>query len=178
VARGRLLSFPRRSGASRRKVSWAIGPGGQIFGLSASSNNLFPTGSVALVDDLTLVRTRGELIVSLDSIAAVDTGYQWAFGMCNVSENAFGVGVTAVPHPIADLAWDGWFYHVQGHLTPSASTTPDQSAPAWVSKTIVDSKAMRKTHLSDVLIGVFSVTEIGDASISAQLATRVLDKLP
>jgi len=43
----------------------------------------------------------------------------------------------------------------------------------------IDSRAMRKTTDTDVLIGVFEAgTEVGNATMEFSAITRILDKLP
>ena len=169
--------FPRRSAPGRR-VSWSPGPSGQTGSISASSSNLFTVAVAATLDDLTLVRTRGELLVAMQIVGgAAQEGFTWAFGMCNVTENAAGIGVTAVPDPQTDVAWDGWFVHEQGSLI-SQGTAIDESSPTLSQRVPIDSKAMRKTHLTDVIVAVLGVTEIGAGStMFASLTSRILDKL-
>ena len=101
-----------------------------------------------------------------------------AIGICNVSENASGVGITAVPHPITDMSWDGWLYHaLLGPLISLTTTEEGQTGLAMIRHEI-DSKAMRKLKAQDVTVGVVEVsTEIGTATMTFQARTRILDKL-
>ena len=70
-----------------------------------------------MTDDLTIVRLRGSLVLGLESATAINDGFDVvSAGICNVTENAFGAGVTAIPDPIADIAWDGWLWHWDGSL--------------------------------------------------------------
>ena len=172
------LRFPRIHGSgSRRKVSWTIGPEGQLAVITGSSVSIFPIGSQTVADDLTVVRTRGQLVLQLLTAAAGLDGFQWAFGMAVVTENAFGIGVTAVPDPLVDIAWDGWFVHETGWMV-SEDSGPDPASPAVTLRLVLDSKAMRKTHQTDVVIAVLGVTEVGTSTMQASLATRLLFKLP
>ena len=137
----------------------------------------FPTTSVANEDDLTIVRTRGELLVFLDAQTQVDSGFSYAFGMCIVTQNAAGVGVTAIPAPSADLAWDGWFVHLQG--TVFASVADPVGNVKNTHRYQIDSKAMRKMHLTDTVVAVFETfAELGTAEFSASFESRLLLKLP
>ena len=178
MAHGNRSSFRRNSGANRRRVSWSPGPSGTILGISTSSNNVFPTTSQATLDDLTLIRTRGELMVWLDVAGgAVNEGFAWAFGMCNITENAAGQGIAAMPNPIGDIAWDGWFVYETGTIVTRGTALEDASL-LEMARIPIDSKAMRKTHQTDVIVGVLATTEQGDgATMTAQLRTRLLDKL-
>ncbi len=161
----------------RRRVTWSSGPNGQIGPISGNSNNVFPNGAQALVDDLTVVRTRGRLLIQLITADAVGSGFRWAFGMTNVSENAAGIGVTALPDPIADIAWDGWFVYETGFVVASDATPIVDRFVGEQQLIEIDSKAMRKTHATDFLVALFGVTEVGTSTVRAALSCRVLDKL-
>ena len=176
--RGRSFRSPRTGNSARRRVSWSIGPSGSI-NITASVAALFPVAAQALLDDLTLVRTRAELLVFLTLAGgASGEGFRWAFGMANVSENAAGIGATAVPSPITDIAWDGWFVHQQGQIVQVAAEGAAQFEGPHNQRVSIDSKAMRKTHATDVIVGAFETTELGaGAEMTAMLETRLLDKL-
>ena len=168
----------RSSGANRRKVSWSLGPVGH-FAVSGNSTALFVTGAAAGLDDLTVVRVRGMVQVELNSVAAALDGFQRiGFGICNVTENAFGAGVGSVPAPLDDIGWDGWLWHWSGVLITASATLTN--AEGVSSRTIIiDNKAMRKTHLSDVLVGVGQFSgEVGTAVVGVHMETRILDMLP
>ena len=175
MARSRNLSFPRGSGANRRLVSWALGPRGTVGTISGSSNNTFQTGAQALDDGLTIVRIRGRLLINLLSASAASEGFGWAFGMGIVSENAAGIGVTALPDPIADIAWDGWMVYETGFLMARDATPLTSDLTAL--QIVIDSKAMRKIKNTDVLVAMFGTLEIGTATIAPFLESRLLAKL-
>ena len=174
MARRRRTSFPR-SGGTRRLVSWSLGPEG-VLSPASTSASVFPSGTIANETDLTLVRTRGELLLSLLTSSGAQAGFQWAFGMCIVSENAAGVGATAIPSPVTDDFWDGWFLHVQGALKCVTATVVDGSRFSSA-RIILDSKAMRKLHFTDVVVGCFETVEVGTATMHAELRSRLLFKL-
>ena len=146
--------------------------------MTASSVNLFPATAVVNLAGLTIVRTRGELLVYLTGAGGAKTeGFRYAFGMCVVSENAAGVGVTAVPGPITDIGWDGWFVYESGTVA-QMFTGLGEASPSQSSRISIDSKAMRKVKQSDVILGVIEFDEQGDgAEVSANLACRILVKL-
>ena len=174
--RGQRSRFPRIGGSYRRKVSWDRGPRGDLAS-TAGGVQLFTTAVQAAVDDLTVVRVRGELLISLLAASTVGSFMSFAFGMCIVTENAFGVGVTAVPAPFSDGAWDGWLVHLQG--TVLAQTADPNGGNSDSYRAIIDSKAMRKTHQTDVMIGVIEWhDEVGVVSVESVLQTRHLSKLP
>ena len=178
MARVSPTRFRTRNG-QRRRVSWSAGPSGSFGAASASSVLLAPVAAQAVLDDLTVIRVHGHLLLYLVTGGGASAeGFTWAFGMCNVTENAAGIGVTAVPDPVADIAWDGWFVHEQGILL-LPGTTLDPASAAVVQRVTIDSKAMRKTHESDTIVAVLGITETGEGSVmNASLETRILDKLP
>ena len=168
----------RRTGGARRKTSWELGPFGSV-GFTAASTSLIPTSSQATLPGLTLIRTRGELNVALSTVTTALDGYsRIGAGIGIVSENAAGVGVSAVPSPLVDINWDGWLWYWTGSIFGVSTTVTNSEGPANV-RIPIDSKAMRKWKETDVLVGVFEVdTEVGSAIGTAKLNTRVLVKLP
>ena len=177
MPRSRSFRSTRAGSTARRRVSWSLGPTG-ILSPASSVVSLFAGGGQATLDDLTIVRTRGELLLSLLTAAAPQQGFQWAFGMCIVSENAFNAGVASVPAPLADGSWDGWFVHHQGSLKSGTATPAQEASDGTVNRLIIDSKAMRKLHQSDFVVGVLETVEAGTATMHAELHTRILSKLP
>ena len=178
MPRSRRFSSQRTSGANRRQSSWAVGPEGLVASVVTSSVNAFPATAVAALAGLTIIRTRGELLVYLTGAGGAKTeGFRYGFGMCVVSENAAGVGITAIPAPITDIAWDGWFVYETGTIA-QMFTGLGEASPTQSSRIVIDSKAMRKIKQSDVIVGVIEFDEQGDgAEISANLSTRMLLKL-
>ncbi len=162
----------------RRAVGWNVGPNGDSGTVNGSSVVLLGGTLIADLDDETIVRTRGEISISLHTASAAREGFNWAMGMCVVTENAAGIGVTAVPDPIIDMGWDGWFVFEQGSmLSRSAFANTDDNVVGSVERRIFDFKAMRKTHQSDVIICVLGFTELGTATIAIQVQSRLLGKL-
>jgi len=167
--------FPRGAG-SRRKVTWSSGPEG-LVDISATGSFVFPTGAAAVLNDMTIVRTRGELLLTLSSASGAQLGFQYAAGICVVSENAAGVGATAIPAPLTDSFWDGWLWHREGNIQADATATLVNQLGCSVDRIQMDSKAMRKIHLTDVMVGVIEVIETGTCILRARMVTRVLTKL-
>ena len=190
MPRQRGSRFLRGTVGSQRKTSWTGGAAssgpGATQSISVSGALLLGVGLQAIVSGLTIVRTRGNLSLFLVTADAEGSGFNGAFGLGVVSENAFGVGVTAVPHPIADDDWDGWFYHRKFALFAPAAITAAGSAKEWsgiggVAGAIqidVDSKAMRKFKESDVVVAVLETTEVGTSIMRVAFDSRTLVKLP
>ena len=168
-------SSPRLAGA-RRKTAWELGTGGVTSTqVNATASTILGSGAAAALDGLTVVRTRGLLSFILTSTVSAGDGFVGAFGVCVVSENAFGIGITAVPTPITDVAWDGWFIHqfiaVRSGVATAAAT------PFLFQQYEIDSKAMRKIKIGDTLVAVLQTTEIGDADMRVSWDSRTLVKL-
>jgi len=173
-SRGRL---PTRG--SRRQTGWEEGPGGDLAPelFTASSSVILGSGVAALSDGLTVVRLRGELQAYMTAVVAANDGYSCAVGACIVSNDAFAIGVTAVPTPIEDMDWNGWLYHRFFHVH-SVSTAVTATDSSLVLRFEVDSKAMRKIAVNETLCMVMEVLERGTASLSVWFDSRILLKLP
>jgi len=136
-------------------------------------------GQAAGSDGLTLVRIRGEVLLFIEAATSVGDGFiQYALGICDVSENAAGIGVTAIPAPLTDVAWDGWIWHHSGAGIISLTTTEEGNTGTAVIRIPIDNKAMRKTPATNVLVGVIELgTEVGAPIVRMSANTRILDKL-
>ena len=163
-------------GGKRRKVTWTAGPEGTLS-IATTANTAFATGIEAVSPDLTIVRTRGELLLFLQTASVALSGMQYAFGICTVFQNAAGIGVTAIPGPLTDIAWDGWFFHHQGALK-APTTTISNDLGGMVDRVTIDSKAMRKIHATDTTVGVIETVETVSAIMHAELRSRLLVMLP
>ena len=112
----------------------------------------------------------------LSVVTTVLDGFDMAFGICIVSENAFGIGVTAVPNPTTDIGWDGWLYHKLFAIKGVETTLEGQQLAAMI-RVDIDSKAMRKIKETDIMVAVVDGTEVGQATANLSFQSRVLDKL-
>jgi len=168
--------------SSAKTKSWALGPKGNTATISSATAVVFGTAAQAVVDGLTILRIRGELLIYLVTTDAADSGFQEiAFGMGIVSENAAGIGVTALPAPIGDIGWDGWMYYQTFALlsvdaVSASSVSHSGSNPMTSALRIpIDGKAMRKIKNTDTLVAVLETSvEAGTATLEAQLNTRIL----
>ena len=183
MAHVRSTSILRTSGRSqRRKTSWAIGPFGSTVH-TTNASKVFPTGSQALLEGLTIVRIRGELVGALSGAAAALDGFsRVGVGICITNENAAGIGITATPTPLTDIAWDGWIWHsIFSLFSPgiiAGGAADDAPLGSAFIRLEIDSKAMRKFKNTDVLTGVVETgDEVGAANMTLKLNTRVLVKL-
>ena len=169
----------------RRKSSWEQGSGGTgQVAFTGSSTSILGLGAGAAEDGLTLVRTRGQLTVSLNAAAAVGEGFSGAFGIGIVTDQAFAAGVASMPAPITDIDWNGWLYHhffdLFSNTAISGGAAVDEdfgNVIAGVQRIEVDSKAMRKIGLNEVIFAVLQVVEQGTATMRAAFNSRILIKL-
>ena len=174
MARSRVSRFPQRFNTKVRRPSWSIGPNGTLQ-LTATGSAVFGTGAVAADVELTIIRTRGIFQAFLSQATASLDGFQGAVGICKVSSNAFGVGITAIPTPVTDIAWDGWLWYQRFNVKAATATLGVVEQMAGI-EYVVDAKAMRKTNVTDVIVGVIEATEVGTAIGNFRLDTRMLSK--
>ena len=163
----------RGASAPRRPTSWLTGPALIPTSVSAIGNTIFSTGLQILEDGVTLVRTRGEVLLRLTTTAGgVTDGVRGAVGIAMASENAFGAGTASLMDPFGDSEWDGWLWHSFFHL---AGAPADLGA---VQRLDVDSKAMRKVAALDVLYGAVSLGQESGVEVMYMTAdTRQLFKV-
>jgi len=115
----------------------------------------------------------------LTTANAVSDGFHGAIGIGVVTDDAFGVGVSAVPDPLDEMEWDGWLWHSFFDIHTAASPLDDGVNAATVGwQKDIDSKAMRKLNLGDTIFAIAEVTMGGTAVMQLFLDTRVLLKLP
>ena len=176
MARRQLVVRGGVSRGVRRKTQWgssadvtasiAIGP--QVALLTQDLSG----AALASVVPATIVRTRGELWVRSDQVAAVEEPFG-ALGFSVVTEAARAVGVAAVPIPITDEGADVFFVH-QFWQCGAVETGAVQEAP-W-SRYSFDSKAMRKiTDGEAVVVTMENASAVGLADFI--LKFRMLFKL-
>jgi len=106
-----------------------------------------------------------------------DDGFHGALGIGIVTDDAFAIGVTAVPDPIDDMEWDGWLYHRFWDIHSRGTFSNDDGHINAVSFE-VDSKAMRKMTEGDTLFAIVQVVEAATATGSIWFDSRALFKLP
>jgi len=173
----------------RRKTSWEVGPqttttGGTV-GISATAVLLAGTGAGILSDGVTLVRLRGNLNVFLTACDAAGNGFHGAFGIGICNSNAFTAGVASVLTPLADEGSETWLYHRYFGLfggdaiTAGAAVDANLVNPTTAAMNIeVDSKAMRKLNIGDVIYAALDVVEVGTCTMEWGFISRTLIKLP
>ena len=162
----------------RRSTAWFGGPSSGIDGAAQATGGpgslLMTTGAAAGVDGLTLVRTRGELLIRLTAASAISEGFFGAFGIGVVTVAAFTAGAASVPTPVTEETWDGWLYHTYWQCISQSAGVIENSS--WYRKTI-DSKAMRKLAVDEIIFAVVEFTEVGTSGVSFNFNSRILMKL-
>ena len=177
--------FPARSltRSPRRSTSWGVGPNQEEQAQAAVGQTLWTNGVVLTTEDgATIVRIRGQLLLTLNLATAALDGMIGAIGIGIVNQQAFTIGSTAVPGPFSEPDWDGWMWHHYIHTRAIAAQAAGAdiaiNSQSSVQRLEIDTKAMRKFGNNEVLIGVTEVgREIGTSSISTSADTRVLLKL-
>jgi len=176
VAHSRRNRFPT---TARRSTAWAIGPADVDGGFSASGSALWSVAAAPTQEGLTVVRLRGLVSLTQATAGVALDGFFGAHGICQVTDEALAVGITAVPTPLDDSDWDGWMWHTFFDVrSPTATFADGVNAGSVISRIEIDNKAMRKVPIGMNLIGVTEVTESGTATCELQAQTRMLVKLP
>jgi len=171
----RRSGFPRgRSRSSGVARSWESGPGDEgVTSITATGSAIMGVGISTSGGNITLLRTRGLFHAFIRGVAAGDgEGVFGAVGIGRVAASAFAVGVTAVPTPITDMAWDGWLWH--SFFSLFAADTTFGGGPDISQRIEIDSKAMRKFDPDQTIYAAIEVVEIGTVTVNAFLDTRVL----
>ena len=170
MARRAVRTFRR---GARRGTDWSASAVATGFGGLAASTAAISQGFVPTVGGETLIRTRGLFSWRSDQLASSE-GLVGAVGIAVVTEQAFTVGITAVPHPHTDAAWGGWLWHSyfasQIDVSSAVGFTQDGAH-----QLVVDSKAMRKVDEDERLVLVVE----NSAAVGMQFfwAVRLLSKL-
>jgi len=161
-------------------TTWALGPGdetGAVTTLTASGVTIFGSGiSLTTEDKVTISRIRGFMNFALSSATAAGDGFLIGAGIALVSADAFGVGATAVPHPIDDANWPGWMWHQLLDLDVVAAGV-DGANILGNARVPIDSKAQRIMGTNEVMCTILQVIERTTATVAITGLTRVLLKL-
>ena len=169
----RIIRGQRRS---VRETAWiAILP---ITNTLAAASTAVLTGglnAVALaLRPFTIVRVRGFLQVSSDQNAASEN-YSASVGYCVVSDQAFAIGVTAVPTSETDRGSDLFFVHESAAGRIVRGDTTGFQDPVGIQR-VFDSKAMRKVN-EDSTMAIVIETSFVSSGVLFHESARMLIKL-
>ncbi len=106
----------------------------------------------------TLVRTRGEVFARVDNSGSADNQIHGAMGMIVVSQDAFDVGITALPTPLADVGND-WFVYVSMAMHANGAGGATDVSIGANARFPFDSRGMRKLKSGEVLAVVFEFAQ-------------------
>ena len=175
----RQRGFPVRNRSQRRNVAWVIGPNSVSQFITATGMTLWTTGTQLVTEDeVTVVRTRGILSLTLQAVASLGDGINGAIGIGIVSTPAFDIGVTAVPGPLAEVNWPGWLYHNFFDVRAATATIGDGVNSGGANLRMqIDSKAMRKFGIQETMVAVVEVVEQGTVTVEMNGDIRQLAKL-
>jgi len=182
--RSRSGSFRGRT--PKRITAWEQGPGSTLKTTisAATPSAVLGFGIQPLVEGLTIVRLRGAMqcFMNLENVMTVGEGFHCALGIGVVTNEAFAVGLAALPTPLDDAGFDMWMYHRFFDLHIAEATGVGvQVGTAGLSSIQfeVDTKAMRKITVGETLYMVIESAAIsGTPSADTYFDSRVLFKLP
>ncbi len=168
-------SFSRRG--VKRLTEWGICsvPAGYTTVPAASKILLVlvPAATLSPESPATVVRSRFLLSVISDQTVATEAQVG-AFGIGFVNIVAGALGVTGIPGPATDCAWDGWFVWqpiAQQLVVATAVGVEGQFATNYT----IDSKAMRKFG-EDMSLAMMIENTSGSDGFSALISGRMLIK--
>jgi len=166
---------PRRGGIARRETAWiGITPTTNALNATAVVSNVGSAGLLAM-RPFTIVRVHMVVHIESDQNAGSETQVA-AIGMCVVSDQASGIGVTAVPTPETDDGSDLWLMH-QWLLTAFRFNTAVGIEAGTGHVFSVDSKAMRKVNDDQDILVVKESNTIAGGGSTITSAGRMLIKL-
>ncbi len=175
----------RGFGLGHRRIStWVLGPGGDD--IASLDKTAFSTSTTAVIGSgvapagapFTIVRIRGHLSVSLTTAAAAEGGFNWVAGIGIATEDAFtDIGVTALANPFDDTDWPGWLWQASGTIASQVGALAVGDPTENPVMVPVDSKAMRKIGINEVVFLSVQAGEAGTAVMSVAAYTRMLIKL-
>ena len=161
----------------RRESKW-IAIAATETAISGANSAVLFTGFSAVdlgLRPFTIVRSRGFFSVMSDQIAASE---RWgaSIGMAVVSDQAFAIGVTAVPTPETDRDSDLWYVYetLMGRVQFVSSTGITlYGATPWIQ---YDSRAMRKVEEGQDCAIVVETNSVSNG-VQISKAGRMLIKL-
>ena len=171
----RQRGFPLRT-TSKRQTSWGFGPGGTgVKALISSGVSLLGSSLVPVNEGMTVVRTRGQVDLMLNSAVAASDGFQGAVGIGIASMAAVAAGVASVPTPISEQDDENWLWH--HFFSVHAADITDFSQAGTYQRIEIDSKGMRKFPEGTSIYAAIEVVMIGTADMDVFFDSRMLLKL-
>ena len=172
----RKSGFVRRHGSMTRETRWLdIDPVSNVLASGGAILTHTLTAVELALRPFTIVRTRGLLFVRSDQFAA-NENYLMSAGICVVSDQAVGIGVTAVPTPEDDRSSDLWLMYesLQGQVVVNTAVGFNDSVGVH---RYYDSKAMRKVEDGQDVAVVVESDTLSDSGQVITISGRMLIKL-
>ena len=163
-----------RRAAPRRTTFW----NGAIFqalpsvaGVDSTVSTVLSEVTLETVPNATIIRCRGTYGWT---VAGADGSGVCALGIMLVNAPALAVGIGSLPTPITDIGSDWLWWDIFGW--DNVGTAGD--GPVLAGQRVIDSKAMRKVKLNQVLVMITQISGLGAAAGIATIAAglRVLQK--
>ncbi len=171
-------AFRTRVVSKPRAMIWGDGIT-HLAGAGITTKTVVGTTAIGVItlETLTLIRTRGDLLLQFDPASIADI-LQVGIGLGIVSADAFQVGgSTAIPGPLTDPEWD-WVYHRLVSFGPAVAAAQTETALPQHFREAVDSKAMRKMKANQAAVRVAeSVVLSGGGNVDVFVQARHLFKL-
>ena len=156
-----------RAVRNKMRKTWFGSTTGTVISLSAQQIEIMSIGvGAASLHGVTLLRSRGELLVSGSPDAATDITVV-GLGLIVVSEAAQSQGGLSIPGPINDVDAD-WLWHKFVPLDAVSATAVDFDNTFASVRVELDSKAMRRVPTDSTVILV------GEANTSTFPALTVI----
>ena len=164
--------FTRSARGACRKTAW-VAPADQAFvAVATGAKVIVASFDPGLLDPSpTIIRTRGQ-VSYFPNNAGADISVVGAFGVGIVSQEAFAIGITAVPGPFDSADWGGWLAWGSYSSRQEFSDTTGIFQSSW--QIDVDSKGMRKVATNETLILVW---ESQSGAVDVLMPLRTLWKL-
>jgi len=132
------------------------------------------------VPNPTLVRIRGQIFARLGANAEAQSDMiNISHAIMVVDAKQFAIGITAMPLPITDNSEDYLWYGSQYVANTAHGTAATVQSSYTMDRLLVDSKAMRKITLNQVLVIVSEMVQLagtGGADVQCGLNFRMLFK--
>ena len=164
--------------SQRRKTAWDLGPGGTAATAVTDGTAAFlGLGGTPIIPGLTLIRTRGTLQIFQTLATGAGDGFHGAVGIGIVTDKAFAGGIGVVPSPLTDSEDELWLWHTFFDVHSPTATLNTGAGPSSL-RMEVDSKAMRKVAIGEVMFAIVDQVESGTAGMTVFFDSRMLFKLP
>ena len=161
--------------STRRATDWGFGVDMLNQTMSVSSK-ILGTTSLTVGAQVTIVRIRGLLHLTLDSGDAAGAGFAGAAGIALVNSDAFAAGAGSIPGPVGDANWDRWMWHSFFDVRSITGAASGANAVSQDQRIIIDSKSMRKWDPAETLVLMVEGVEATNAVLRINCDSRILAK--